>query len=163
MERPAPEVCCFIKALLETLLAQDPIVLSASDPARPQPVQRAIQWMRQMIDAEPERPLRLEKVAAAAGVTPKHLCRLFQRNVGSGPMTVNRLLRLQLALALLRRSNLTIKQISQRCGFASQFQFSHCFSQVFRHSPTAMRQNIMRGDILPSSPLPPDLMPRIHW
>jgi transcriptional regulator GlxA family with amidase domain len=33
-------------------------------------------------------------------------------------------LRLQLALLLLSRSNLTIKQIANRCRFASQFQFS---------------------------------------
>ena len=79
------------------------------------------------------------------------------------PMRASRLLRLQLALALLSRSNLSIKQIGIRCGFASPFQFSHCFTQVFGQSPMQTRRQILRGQSLPVIPLPADLTPRVYW
>ncbi len=163
MERPTPEVCCLIKALIETLLAKGSGERSSLDAARPEPVQRAMQWMRQMIDDKPDQTPRLEEVAVAAGVSAKHLCRLFQEHLGCGPMAAYRRGRLHLALALLTRSNLTMKQIANRCGFASQFQFSRSFSQTFGLSPTAARRRVQQGKPAPKAPLPADLAPRIHW
>lgn len=163
-ERPAGEICCLMKTLLDALLAKHPAAArTAEATARPAPVQQAIKRMREVIDEEPERPVSLRELAGAANVSPKHLCRLFQQHIGCGPMRAYRLLRLQLALVLLSRSNLTIKQIANRCGFASQFQFSRCFSETFRRPPTEARRRLQRGEHPPSAALPADVMPRVFW
>jgi AraC family transcriptional regulator len=163
VEQPTQEVCCLMKTLLETLLTRSSATSAPLDAARPQPLQRAMQWMRQMVDDHPEQTPRLAEVAASTGISAKHLCRVFRQHVGCGPMAAYRRLRLHLALALLTRSNLNIKQIANRCGFASQFQFSRNFSQTFGMSPTAARRRVQQGKSPPKSSLPADLAPRIHW
>ena len=163
-ERPPREVCCLMKTVLDVLFEKHPAAARADEMiARPLPVQRALKRMREVIDEEPERPVSLGELAAAANVSPQHLCRLFQQEIGCGPMRAYRLLRLQLALVLLSRSNLTIKQIANRCGFASQFQFSRCFTETFRRPPTEVRRRLQRGEHPPSAALPPDVMPRVFW
>jgi AraC family transcriptional regulator len=161
-ERPSRDVNRMIEAMITAMLGG----LGEAPPGshgRPQPVQRALQWMRQMIDESPGHPMGLPDIAAAANVSPKHLCRLFQQSLNCSPARASRLLRLQLALALLSRSNLSIKQIGVRCGFSSPFQFSHCFQQVFGQSPSQTRRQILSGQSLPVIPLPADLTPRVHW
>ncbi len=162
-ERPTRDICRMIESLI-TLLLRGSHESSTNQQARPQPVQQALQWIRQMIDEEPSRSIRLDNIANAANVSPKHLCRLFGQSLECSPMKVCRLLRLRLAVVLLSRSNLSIKQIGIRCGFASPFQFSHCFSQEFGQSPMHMRHQISStGAAPPVIPLPADLMPRVYW
>jgi AraC family transcriptional regulator len=163
-EQPPREVCCLMKTLLEALFEKQTAPARATEAAaRPAPVQHALKRMREVIDEEPERAMSLREFAAAANVSSKHLCRLFQQHIGRGPMQTYRLLRLQLALVLLSRSNLTIKQIANRCGFASQFQFSRCFAESFRRPPTEVRRRLQRGEHPPGALLPPDVMPRVFW
>jgi transcriptional regulator GlxA family with amidase domain len=119
--------------------------------------------MRQAIEEEQHQAMNLGRLARAAGVNEKHLCRLFQQSLGYAPMETYRLLCLQLALALLARSNLTVKQIAHRCGFDDPAYFSRYFSGVFRRSPRQVRQQLNQGTLPPASPLPVDLTPRIAW
>jgi AraC family transcriptional regulator of arabinose operon len=130
---------------------------------RPEPVLRALKWMREVIDEAPERTIRLADLARAGGVTPKHLCRVFDGAIGHSPMETYRLLRLQLAVALLARSNLRVQEIAQRCGFEDALYFSRCFAAAFGLSPRATRERMRKGRPPPANPLPPDLMPRLHW
>ncbi len=64
-----------------------------------------------------------------------------------------RYLRLDHGLTLLTRSNLKIQKISELCGFVSPFHFSRCFKQVYGHSPSALRQQVMNGKRLPPGPV----------
>lgn len=161
--RPTREACSLIETLIGLLLLGSGPGAGAPGCARPPAVQRALQWMRQVIDEEPDRSLLLDDVAAEAHVSGKHLCRLFRGSIGCGPMEAWRMMRLQLALVLLSRSNLTVKQVACRCGFSSQFQFSRCFSKAFGRPPTEMRRRALRGGSLPAMPLPADVMPRVFW
>lgn len=162
-EAPTREVCCLMKTMLDTLFEGRPAVLGQNANARPISVQRALKRMRELIEEQPGRAISLRELAESASVSPQHLCRLFNQHIGFGPMSAYRLLRLQFALVLLSRSNLTIKQIANRCGFASQFQFSRCFSETFQYPPTEVRRRLQRGEHPPSAVLPPDVMPRLYW
>ena len=130
---------------------------------RPTPVSRAINVIRQAIEEEQHEVVTLARLAKAAGVNEKHLCRLFQKTFGYSPMETYRLLCLQLSVALLARSNLTVKQIAHRCGFDDPAYFSRRFSAVFRYSPRQVRQRLNAGLLPPVSPLPVDLTPRVSW
>jgi AraC-like DNA-binding protein len=74
------------------------------------------------------------------------------------------LLKLQAARPLLMRTNLTIKEISERCGFENPLYFSRRFSQTYGCSPSDFREQLRSGKMVPGKNLlPVDLMTRIRW
>jgi AraC-like DNA-binding protein len=151
-----------VEALIELYLrpCSDPAPLEC---VRPEPVQRALKWMREVIDQDPGRAVHLCDLAAAANVTGKYLCRAFRNTLGRPPMVTYRLLRLQLAVPLLARSHLSVKEIAERCGFEDALYFSRCFSAAFGASPRCVRQNMREGAPPPRNPLPSDVTPRLYW
>lgn len=96
----------------------------------------------------------LKTLAAAAGVTPEYLCRLYRTEFGRGPSEVLRLLRLNRAASLLIRSPYSVFEISQLAGFADQFHFSRAFKTVYGTSPSEFRR---------SQHLGPDLRREFGW
>lgn len=110
-----------------------------------EPVLRALSWAQSVLLTQPGRPIQLAELAKAAGASASHLCRLFAEGPGIGPMHAVRLLRLEQAAALLARSTLSVKQISSRCGFGSQFHFSRVFHAEYDASPSEVRKQAAQG------------------
>lgn len=161
---PGPRIGRMVEALIAAFLfapsGAEPLPGAAG---RPGAVQRALQWMRQVLDEDPGRSVTLGDVARHASVSPPHLCRLFASTIGCSPMEALRRLRLQMSLALLGRSELNVKQIARRCGFASPYHFSRRFSGLYGFAPTEVRRSLRRGRPPPDAGLPPDVAPRVHW
>lgn len=160
---PPPLDTHMVEILIELLLDPHAGGSIPDDSERPQPVARALKWMRHTLEENPHATVSLEEVARQAGVSPKHLCRIFQQSLGHSPMVTLRLLRLQLAVALLVRSSLAVKEIAAQCGFADPLYFTRCFTLAFGRSPSRVRREVLRGIPPPGNPLPVDLTPRIHW
>lgn len=159
---PAERDCLLLETLLDTLF-EIHIGEKRFQQSRPEPVQRAIKWVREQIDETPHQKISLDDIAHSAGCTAKHLCRLFKNSIGQSPARTATLMRLQLSLALLTRSNLNISQIAQRCGFENPLYYSRCFKKTFGRSPTQVRKDLIDGIPPPADPLPVDITPRIHW
>lgn len=160
---PPPTDVHLVEMLIELLLEGSAVPPPMDDMLRPEPVARAIKWMRQILEERPSGSVSLSELARQAGVSPKHLCRVFKRSVGHPPMETFRLLRLQAAVTLLLRSNLTVKEIAVQCGFDDPLYFSRCFSAAFGRSPRRMREELKEGKAPPTNPLPLDITPRVHW
>jgi len=160
---PPPLDTHMVETLIELLLDPHGGTAIPDDSERPQPVARALKWMRHTLEENPHATVSLDEVARQAGVSPKHLCRVFRQSLGHSPMVTLRLLRLQLAVALLVRSSLAVKEIAAQCGFADPLYFTRCFSAAFGRSPSGVRRDLLRGIPPPGTPLPVDLTPRIHW
>lgn len=159
-----PRLDTHLVEILIELLLEDPAVPGpVDDSERPEPVARALKWMRYLLEEEPDAAISLPELAQKAGVSPKHLCRIFRQSVGHPPMETLRLLRLQLGIALLVRSSLTVKEVAARCGFADPLYFSRCFSAAFGCSPRHLREDLKQGMAPPPNPLPVDVTPRVHW
>jgi AraC-like DNA-binding protein len=152
-----------VETLLDCLFETHEQSDALFDPLRPVPVQRALKWMREVIDQSPGRPVSLRDLARAARVTEKHLCRIFHHSLGFGPAKTYTLLRLQLAIPLLARSNLRVQEIAERCGFQNALYFSRCFSKNFGRCPKKVRDDLSNGVPPPADPLPADLTPRLYW
>jgi AraC-like DNA-binding protein len=159
---PEPDECRIVECLLRVLLhpVEGP---DSSNRQWPEPIQQALNVMRQRLDEHARHPLPLRELARRAGVSDKHLCRLFQAHLGHPPMRTYLLLKLQLAMAMLGRSNLAIKEIADRCGFGNPLYFTRCFTRVYGRSPTETRRALLRMQAPPPNPLPPDIMPRMYW
>lgn len=144
-DRNSPEAIRAIATLIDMFLA-DP-----APPGRhaiqnlPDPVGAAIHWAQHILIRTPDHPIALDDLARVASLSPSSLCRLFNRSIGVSPLQVVRRLRLGVALTLVIRSNLTIKQIAARTGFASPYHFSRSFAAQYGKPPTAIRADVAAG------------------
>jgi len=161
--KPGTRDCIMVELLIDTFLDSREEYLRSFERGRPEPVRKALKWMRQTIDDNPAQQFRLKDIAEAAGCTPKHLCRIFSKSIGYAPAYTGTLMRLQLATVLLTRSNLSIKEIATRCGFENPLYFSRCFSKTFGRSPSSIRTDLAQGIPPPLPPLPIDITPRVCW
>jgi len=160
---PGKRDCLLVETLIDTFLESHKESFRSFERDRPEPVRRALKWLRQRIDDDPLGEFSLGDIAKAAGCTPKHLCRAFAVSVGHSPAHTGTLLRLQLATALLTRSNLSVKEIALKCGFKDALYFSRCFKKTFGRPPSAVRSDLATGVPPPAAPLPVDITPRIRW
>jgi len=162
--RPAPADCRPVELLIDTFIEDDRSDSASFERDRPEPVRRALMLMRNRVEENPGRVLTLGEAAAYAHVTEKHLCRLFAEHIGLPPMKTYTLLKLNTARPLLARTNLTVGEIAERCGFENPLYFSRCFSNAFGCSPRSYRERLRSGElpIIPD-PLPVDVTPRIRW
>lgn len=160
---PGAADCLIVETLLTLFLEEPGVERIDFERDRPPQLHRAINLMREMIDTDAHRHLSLSDLARAGGVSEKHLCRSFRMKLGHSPVATYRLLRLQLSLSLLARSNLTIREVADRCGFDDAAYFSRCFFKAFGSSPSAVREDLRKGALPPANPLPVDLTPRLFW
>jgi AraC family transcriptional regulator len=78
-------------------------------------------------------------LAAAAGVSPGHLFRVFRAEFACGPARALELVRLARSAATLQRSNASLAAVAAQHGFANAYHFSRRFSQAYRMPPGAFR------------------------
>ncbi|MEV8367550.1 helix-turn-helix transcriptional regulator [Streptomyces niveus] len=97
------------------------------------------------------RPLALERLARAAGVSESTLCRICRRELGVSPVEGLERLRLARAEPLLWLSNLSLRAIAVQCGFADAYHFSRRFRAVHGMSPSAFRA--LPPESAPPSPI----------
>lgn len=80
------------------------------------------------------------ELAREAGFSRSHFYRLFARETGMSPMTFLRLVRLERAMELVRRSQLSVKEIAYSVGYADALYFSSEYSRHYGRSPLADRR-----------------------
>jgi AraC-like DNA-binding protein len=151
--KPTPMLTRAVEMLIGALVVGPLAQASEHDHQAHPAVQSAMLFMREAMEEDPGQRVRLAQVARAAAVSPEHLCRLFTRSLGVAPMEALMLLRLDMAMALLSRSNLTLSQIADRCGFASAYHLSRRFRAAFGKPPSKVRQQMQHGEAPPPSRL----------
>jgi len=163
IQSPGRAECRLVETLIDIFLETHITDDAQLERDRPEPIRRALNRMKLNIEEIPVLPLTLAELAREASVTEKHLCRLFTRNMGYTPMRTYSLLRLQYGITLLTRSNLSIKEIAERCGYEDPLYFSRAFSKTYKISPSQMRKDLREGHPPPATMLPADITPRLYW
>ena len=112
----------------------------------PPPVRLAMEWAKQALAMDARQRIRLQDMARAALVDPKHLCRLFRKAGCNGPMRSVLELRLHRAKSLLERTDFKVARIADICGFANAYHFSRRFTDQFGMPPRVARyRGVKRG------------------
>ena len=93
------------------------------------------------MEANLTRPLTLDDLAAAAGLSPTHFARRFKATTGAAPHQHVLRLRLQRAQRLLRESSRSIAQVAFECGFAHQGHLTRVFTRLAGTTPAAFRRS----------------------
>jgi AraC family transcriptional regulator of adaptative response/methylated-DNA-[protein]-cysteine methyltransferase len=82
----------------------------------------------------------VEALAERLGIGPRHLSRLFKKQLGASPAQVARTDRVQRAKRLLDETKLSMTEIALGSGFRSLRRFNAVFAEVYQRAPTAIRR-----------------------
>lgn len=87
------------------------------------------------------RPMSVDDLARAAGMSRWHFSRLFRQRFGASPGDYLIRLRLRAALARLRTGDEPVKAIAYGCGFGGATAFCKAFRRAMGVSPGAFRRS----------------------
>ncbi len=87
-----------------------------------------------------EEPQSCAQLADAAGLSTRHLERLFRKYFDKTPTRYYLELRLNRARLLLLQTDLSILAVALACGFVSASHFTKCYRDHFGHTPRAERR-----------------------
>ena len=94
---------------------------------------------RDLLDREYARPLDVPAMARAALMSPSHFSRQFRAAFGETPYAYLQSRRLERAMALLRRGDLSVTDVCLTVGFTSLGSFSSTFTRLVGEPPSAYR------------------------
>ena len=92
-------------------------------------------WMTARLAA----PIRLEAMAAEAGMSPRSFSRHYTAETGTTPARALERLRVEAAARLLAETRLPVKRICRRCGFAAEETMRRAFLRVLAVGPREYR------------------------
>lgn len=101
----------------------------------------AMRRVRDRIDREFAQPLNVEALARGAHVSAGHLSREFRRVYGESPYSYLMTRRIERAMTLLRRGDLSVTQVCFEVGFTSLGTFSTRFAELVGVPPSVYRRD----------------------
>lgn len=84
--------------------------------------------------------LCLHDIAKYVNVSPAYLSALFKKNQKMSISDTITAVRIEAACQYLKNSNLSLKEISEKCGYANQYYFSTSFKKKMGVSPSGYRE-----------------------
>jgi AraC-like DNA-binding protein len=96
--------------------------------------------VRDRIDREYAQPLDVEALARGAHMSAGHLSRQFKLAYGESPYSYLMTRRIERAMALLRRGDLSVTEVCFEVGCSSLGTFSTRFAELVGMSPSAYRR-----------------------
>lgn len=97
--------------------------------------------VRDRIDREFAEALTVDELAAGAHMSAGHLSREFKKTYGESPYSYLMTRRIERAMTLLRRGDLSVTDICFEVGFNSLGTFSTRFSELVGVSPSVYRRD----------------------
>ncbi|HEX7299777.1 MAG TPA: helix-turn-helix transcriptional regulator [Solirubrobacteraceae bacterium] len=101
--------------------------------------------VRDRIDREYAQPLDVEALARGAHMSAGHLSRQFRLAYGESPYSYLMTRRIERAMALLRRGDLTVTEVCFEVGCSSLGTFSTRFTELVGMPPSAYRHQAARA------------------
>jgi AraC-like DNA-binding protein len=118
--------------------------------SRPAAAQRLrdLVWLRRVrdrIDREYAQPLDVEALGRGVHMSAGHLSREFRRAYGESPYSYLMTRRIERAMALLRRGDLSVTEVCFAVGCSSLGTFSTRFAELVGMPPSAYRRHSGRA------------------
>ncbi|MEU6747826.1 AraC family transcriptional regulator [Spirillospora sp. NPDC046719] len=88
---------------------------------------------------EPGRPWTVRSLAERAGLSRAAFARRFTATVGAPPLAYATWWRMTVAARLLRDTDLPLRAVAERVGYASEFAFAKAFKREFAEAPGRFR------------------------
>ena len=94
----------------------------------------------ELVHAEIEDELSLDKMAETAGLSTAHFSQMFRKSTGESPHQFVLRHRVERAKEMLRASEARVLDVAIACGFKTQQHFARIFRQICGTSPTEYRR-----------------------
>jgi len=107
-------------------------------------------WLRRVrdrMDREYAQPLDVEALARGAHMSAGHLSREFRRAYGESPYAYLMTRRIERAMALLRRGDLSVTEVCFAVGCSSLGTFSTRFTELVGVPPSVYRRQAARATV----------------
>jgi AraC-like DNA-binding protein len=101
--------------------------------------------VRDRIDREYTKPLDVEALARGVHISAGHLSRQFRQAYGESPYSYLMTRRIERAMALLRRDDLSVTEVCFAVGCSSLGTFSTRFTELVGVSPSVYRSRLRAG------------------
>ena len=101
--------------------------------------------VRDRIDREYDRPLNVEALARDAHMSAGHFSRAFRRAYGESPYGYLMTRRIERAMSLLRRGDMSVTEVCFAVGCTSLGTFSTRFAELVGVPPSAYRREQARA------------------
>lgn len=86
--------------------------------------------------------ITLSTLARQVGISTYHFTRVFQACFAQSPYELQRALRMQAALAMMKSQEQSLAQIAYALGYCDQASFSNQFKQYHQESPSVARKRL---------------------
>jgi AraC-like DNA-binding protein len=106
---------------------------------------RRLRRARDRMDREYAEPLDVEALARGAYMSAGHFSRQFRLAYGESPYSYLMTRRIERAMALLRRGDLSVTEVCFAVGCSSLGTFSTRFTELVGMPPSAYRRQAARG------------------
>ena len=128
-------------------LAPHGTICSVTRPAEAQQLRdlAVLRRVRDRIDREYAQPLDVEALAAGVHMSAGHLSRQFRLAYGESPYSYLMTRRIERAMALLRRGDLTVTDVCFAVGCSSLGTFSTRFTELVGMPPSVYRSEAESG------------------
>src|SRR5882724_2185931 len=140
-------------------MARRTIWYVTSTPAEEQRLRdlKLLRRVRDRMDREYAQPLDVEALAWGAHMSAGHLSREFKRAYGESPYSYLMTRRIERAMALLRRGDLSVTEVCFAVGCSSLGTFSTRFTELVGMSPSAYKREAARA----TAGMPPCIAKRV--
>ena len=122
----------------------DRTVSTSPDDQRLRDLER-LRRVRDRMDRDYAQPLDVEALARGAHMSAGHLSREFKRAYGESPYSYLMTRRIERAMALLRRGDLSVTEVCFAVGCSSLGTFSTRFTELVGMPPSAYRDQAVAG------------------
>lgn len=106
---------------------------------RPLPDHAALHGVMEAVIADPADEWTVTSMAGRAGMSPRHLSRLFHAELGVSPARWLEQIRVDMARALLLDGH-SVTRVAQLCGLGSDERLRRLFARHLGTTPTAFRE-----------------------
>ena len=103
--------------------------------------------VRDRMDREYTQPLDVEALARGVNMSAGHLSRQFRLAYGESPYSYLMTRRIERAMALLRRGDLSVTEVCFAVGCSSLGTFSTRFTELVGVPPSVYRREALRGTV----------------
>ena len=97
----------------------------------------------ELVHAEIEDELSLDKMAEAAGLSTAHFAQMFRKSTGESPHQFVLRHRVERAKEMLRAADARVLDVAVACGFKTQQHFARVFRRECGASPTEYRREFL--------------------
>lgn len=109
---------------------------------------RRIQKIKDYIDNHYQEEIRMETLSELVNLTPNALSRFFKQHTNRSVSSYINEVRIGQATLLLAGSNMTVIEISYKCGFNTISNFNRIFRSIKRVTPSEFRNSYRKNTYL---------------